>query len=221
MPFLRFSRDKRGYENTYLVDTVARRGKPSRTRVLYWYRTPPGIRVGRPAFDPEVRRALESKYPNVTFDWEAYTNTPVPAPEPEYWRERRRAEKALKQARRQEEQEPAGADASLSAEEIADPEVEQPASSAAAEGLSPEGELQAGAASAEPARVDQAEGTGRRRRRRGGRRRRGRPGGGPGDAPEMATADANVSGDDAVISGGPDPDDGEPPDDADPSSEGE
>jgi hypothetical protein len=105
VPFLRFSRDKRGYENVYLVHAQNRRGKPSRPRVLYWYRTPPGIKVGRPPFDEEARRRLESQNPDVTFDWPTIIATPMPPPaENEQWRERRRAERAAKQAQRAEEE---------------------------------------------------------------------------------------------------------------------
>jgi hypothetical protein len=102
--FLRFSRDKRGYENIYLVETQNRRGKPSRQRVLYWYRTPPGIRVGRPPFDEEARRRIEAQNPGVVFDWPTIVATPIPpVTENEQWRERRRAERAAKQAQRAEE----------------------------------------------------------------------------------------------------------------------
>ena len=98
MPFLRFSRDKRGYEHTYLLHAGSRKGAPA--RILYWYRTPPGVRVGRVAFDEEVRQALESQYPSVQFDWEKLTDTPPPPPpDVEHWRERRRLEKAARQAR--------------------------------------------------------------------------------------------------------------------------
>jgi hypothetical protein len=104
VPFLRFSRDKRGYEHTYLVHTPNRRGKPSRPRVLYWYRTPPGIKVGRPPFDEEARRRLEAQNPDVAFDWATIVATPMPPPaENEQWRERRRAERAAKYAQRAEE----------------------------------------------------------------------------------------------------------------------
>jgi hypothetical protein len=100
MAFLRFTRDKRGYEHFSLVEaTTTRRGK-SRTRVLYWYRTPPNVRVGREPFDESVRRALEAQNPNVQFDWRKIVETPIPSPETERWRERRRAEKAEKTARR-------------------------------------------------------------------------------------------------------------------------
>ncbi len=61
---VRFSRDKRGYEYVYLVHTPTRRGKPGRARVLYWYRTPPGVRIGRKPFDrrsPADARAAEPR----------------------------------------------------------------------------------------------------------------------------------------------------------------
>ena len=70
MAFVRVSRDRRGYEHIYLIDATARRGKASRPRVLYWFRTPPGVMVGREPFDESVRRTLEAQYPDVTFDWE-------------------------------------------------------------------------------------------------------------------------------------------------------
>jgi hypothetical protein len=101
LPFLRFSRDKRGYEHFYLVHQTTRRGK-SRTRVLYFYRTPPDVRVGREPFDPHMRREIEAKYPDIVFDWKAIVETPIPSAETEKWRERRRAEKALRQAQRED-----------------------------------------------------------------------------------------------------------------------
>jgi hypothetical protein len=68
-PQLRFNKDKRGYENTYLVQPAgARRGR-SRSRILYWFRTPPGIRVGRGPLDEDAIRMLEAQNPEVQFDW--------------------------------------------------------------------------------------------------------------------------------------------------------
>jgi hypothetical protein len=97
VPFLRFSRDKRGYEHFYLVQpTSARRGK-ERQRILYWFRTPPDVKVGREPFAEHVRRALEAQYPGVRFDWETLVATPIPPPETNQWRERRRAERAARQ----------------------------------------------------------------------------------------------------------------------------
>ncbi len=101
MPFVKITRDKRGYEQFSLVHTPTRRGKPLRPRVLYWYRTPPGVKVGRVPFDPAVRAALEAQNPDITFDWDKLSSTPVPALEVD-WRERRRVERTAKQARRAE-----------------------------------------------------------------------------------------------------------------------
>jgi len=68
MPFLRIVRDKRGYEYFSLIhQTSGRRGKV-RQLTLYWFRTPPNIKVGRQALDDEVMRALEAQNPDVQFD---------------------------------------------------------------------------------------------------------------------------------------------------------
>ncbi len=69
MPFLRFSRDKRGYANTYLCHTFRQDGIV-RMRVLYWFRTPPDIEIGRPALDDDAIRDIEKWNPDLTFDWE-------------------------------------------------------------------------------------------------------------------------------------------------------
>ena len=45
-----------------------RRGKP-RSRILYWFRTPPGVRVGRSALDEDAIRLIEQHNPDVEFDW--------------------------------------------------------------------------------------------------------------------------------------------------------
>ena len=45
-----------------------RRGR-SRSRILYWFRTPPGVRVGRSALDEDAIRLIEQHNPNVEFDW--------------------------------------------------------------------------------------------------------------------------------------------------------
>jgi len=96
---LRFSRDRRGYEHFYLMQPE-RHGKGP-ARILYWFRTPPGIKVGRAPFDDELKRKIEAQNPGVTFDWPRLVATPMPppAPEPERWRERRQIERAEKAAR--------------------------------------------------------------------------------------------------------------------------
>jgi hypothetical protein len=45
-----------------------RRGR-ARSRILYWFRTPPGVRVGRAALDPEAIRLIEERHPDIAFDW--------------------------------------------------------------------------------------------------------------------------------------------------------
>lgn len=68
MPFVRFTRDKRGYEHTFVMHAARVRGR-KRTRVLYWFRTPPGVRVGRAPLDAEAIRAIEDSHPDLQFDW--------------------------------------------------------------------------------------------------------------------------------------------------------
>jgi hypothetical protein len=66
VPFLRLTRDQRGYENTFLLH-VDHLGE--RPRILYWYRTAPGVRVGRPALDEDAIRTIEEQHPEIEFDW--------------------------------------------------------------------------------------------------------------------------------------------------------
>lgn len=70
MPFLRVIRDKRGYETTYLIH-ACREGGRQRSRVLYVFRTPGGVRVGREPLEPEVRRDIEALHPEIALDWKA------------------------------------------------------------------------------------------------------------------------------------------------------
>ena len=88
MPFLRFSRDKRGYESTYLCHTFRRGGEPQ-LRVLYWFRTPPDVKVGRLALDPVAIRAIEESNPDLKFDWGKILKVKPPPPPPDYGREGR------------------------------------------------------------------------------------------------------------------------------------
>jgi hypothetical protein len=68
VPFLRVIRDKRGYETTYLMHWY-REGSRQRSKVLYVFRTPGGVRVGRHAFDQDILREIESQHPDIEFDW--------------------------------------------------------------------------------------------------------------------------------------------------------
>ena len=45
------------------------RGGRSRQRILYWFRTPPGVKVGRPALDEEAIRRIEEQNPDIEFNW--------------------------------------------------------------------------------------------------------------------------------------------------------
>jgi len=57
---------------------------------LYWYRSPPAVKVGRPALDPEAIQAIERANPDITFDWAAILDARPPEPEPaDGWRARR------------------------------------------------------------------------------------------------------------------------------------
>jgi hypothetical protein len=66
VPFLRLARDDRGYETTMLLHAPH---PGERLRVLYWYRSAPGIRVGRPALDEDAIRTIEEQHPEIEFDW--------------------------------------------------------------------------------------------------------------------------------------------------------
>lgn len=92
MPFLRVIRDKRGYETTYLMHWY-REGNRQRSRILYVFRSPGGVRVGRNALEPEVLRLLESQHPEIDFDWKAVIdNQQVVEPLSEQQRRPRRRE---------------------------------------------------------------------------------------------------------------------------------
>jgi len=66
VPYLRLTADRRGVENTFLLHVAAPGERP---KILYWYRTVPGVKVGRPALDDAAMRSLEDQYPDIDFDW--------------------------------------------------------------------------------------------------------------------------------------------------------
>jgi len=68
VPFLRVIRDNRGYETTYLMH-LYRDGARQRSKILYVFRTPGGVRVGRDPLEPDVLRQIESQYPDIQFNW--------------------------------------------------------------------------------------------------------------------------------------------------------
>jgi hypothetical protein len=107
LPFLRYSRDKRGYETTALVHAFRGRHGRMRQKLLYWFRTPPGVKVGRPALDEEAIRWIEEHNPDIDFDWQKILeSTPPPAPAAEDGKGRRRRGKTERRApaSRREEQ---------------------------------------------------------------------------------------------------------------------
>lgn len=104
---MRFTRDKRGYETTSLVHT-GRRGGRSRPRILYWFRTPPGVKVGRPALDEAAIRWIEEHNPDIEFDWPKILEAQPPAAPPaEDARNRRGRRDRPRPARPAEGQRPA------------------------------------------------------------------------------------------------------------------
>jgi hypothetical protein len=174
LAFLRFSRDKRGVENFYLEQPITNRRGKVRPRVLYWFRSPPDMKVGREPFDPEVRRALEAQNPDVTFDWRAIAETPIPSADADKWRDRRRAERAAKYAVAEEEPaEAANGEANAGDTEAAAPTV---TASAVA--------TPSGAAPPPPNAPNGGDATRKRRRRRRG------DGRGAGNAPSATTSAA-------------------------------
>ncbi|MBI3493421.1 MAG: hypothetical protein HY047_16815 [Acidobacteria bacterium] len=159
MAFLKFSRDKRGYERFALVQPTTNRRGATRPRLLYMFRTPPDAKVGREPFDEAIRRALETQYPDVSFDWRKILETPIPSADVERWRERRRAERAARQA---------------AAVEVGVMDAEPPATTEAPPGSDRAEMPSSGDAAAGPAESPPADDRATRRRRRRRRGRRGR-----------------------------------------------
>src|SRR5689334_9111362 len=85
-------RDKRGYETVYLMHWF-REGARHRSRILYMFRSPGGVRVGRVALEPDTMREIEAQHPDIEFDWNAVRETQqVIEPAPEFRRRRPRRE---------------------------------------------------------------------------------------------------------------------------------
>ena len=95
MPFLRYDRDRRGNLSTYLVHTFRKGGKPH-SLVLYWFRSPPNVRVGRLAIDDDTIRTIEELYPDLAFDWPTLLSQRPPPLEMKKGTNRRRQNKAPK-----------------------------------------------------------------------------------------------------------------------------
>jgi hypothetical protein len=135
VPFLRLTRDRRGFESTFLLHADHPGAKP---RLLYWYRTAPGIALGRPPLDEDAIRTIEESHPDIEFDWPAIlalseVMTPEeeepPARAPHQSASARRAKKSreLRRDDRAEASRPAVAEPSEQGEESAEPgEPDQP-----------------------------------------------------------------------------------------------
>jgi hypothetical protein len=57
-------------------------GRGRGKRLLYWFRTPPGVRVGRAPIDETAIRLLEQHNPDVQFDWTRILKAPPAAEGP-------------------------------------------------------------------------------------------------------------------------------------------
>jgi len=82
------------------VEPPARKSR-GRSRILYWFRTPPGVRVGRGPLDPEAIRLIESSNPDLDFDWTRILKgqpDEEPAERRDSLRERRAAAPATRRA---------------------------------------------------------------------------------------------------------------------------
>jgi hypothetical protein len=169
VPFLKFSRDKRGYEHFSLVEPIPGRHGKSRPRILFWFRTPPQVKVGREPFPDEVRRAIETQNPGVRFDWARLMATPIPAPDAEQWRERRRAERVARQAARESDEAEADTPGESSVEEGV--RADEARAAVPADATVSTSESKEHAPTAAPASGVERPAGGRRRRRRRGRRK--------------------------------------------------
>ncbi len=135
MPFLRVIRDKRGYETTYLTHWF-REGQRQRTRILYVFRSPGGVRVGRQVLEPEMIRQLESAHPDIAFDWAAV-------------REHKQVIETSPEPRRRPRRGSAGGDGDVPARapkpaappEAVPPPVSRPSIPAAMEGATPDEQI--------------------------------------------------------------------------------
>jgi len=89
VPSIRYARDKRGYETTSVVHQYRSAGGPGPTRLLYLFRSPSYVTVGRHPLDDEARVALEHTHPDVSFDWQGLGREMAQVREPARpWRER-------------------------------------------------------------------------------------------------------------------------------------
>jgi hypothetical protein len=139
VPFLRLTRDRRGFENTYLMHADRPGDRP---RILYWYRTAPGVMLGRAALDEDAIRTIEDQHPDIEFDWPAIlalseVMTPedeAPSPQPQRKEKKRSAfARENKREPRRDDRAPAPEVAAEATESVEPPEFEPVESAAARE----------------------------------------------------------------------------------------
>src|ERR1044072_4828351 len=78
-----------------------REGARQRSRILYMFRTPGGVRVGREVLEADILKQLEAQHPDIEFDWNAvFNNQQVveTTPEPRRTRKRPAAEGGAEEA---------------------------------------------------------------------------------------------------------------------------
>lgn len=142
MPFLRLTRDRRGTENTFLLHADRPGDRP---RLLYWYRTAPGIVLGRAPLDEDAIRSIEEQHPEIDFDWPAILalsevmtpedEAPARPRQQEGRRQRPRDQQRDLQPRRRQEPAPQTASPEAS-DEIPELEIDELAEVAMEEGVS-------------------------------------------------------------------------------------
>jgi hypothetical protein len=82
-------------------------GGNGRTKLLYLFRSPTHVQIGRKSLDPEVREALEHTHPDLTFDWNGLLrDAPPPRPPRTDGRDRERGGRQSRQQKPQRSERP-------------------------------------------------------------------------------------------------------------------
>ena len=93
-----------------------------RPRLLYWYRTAPGIQQGRAALDEDAIRTIEEQHPDIDFDWPAIIAlSEVMTPEDEAPLSRPQQQQQRRDKRRNRDREPTSARPDVTPQERAAP----------------------------------------------------------------------------------------------------
>jgi len=122
-------------------------------RVLYWFRSPPDVKIGRAALAPDVIRAIEESNPGLRFDWDKILKVKPPPP-PDPGREER---EERRNRRRRGKEAGAGSDAVRPARAEAPRQARKAAPPAAVVSQEAEADADAGGADETPAAHPAAE----------------------------------------------------------------